>query len=391
MDQSLPTEALLSLLSALRQAMALECGRAADLVDVGDQAAFEAAVVRHRLAVVLAPHAERLGFPPDTTAVVRREARHAQMAAMTLIALAREAMEVLAAAGVPVLVIKGPALAVQTTGQDTLRGSGDLDLFVAPGDLARARKALEAIGFRQAPGLFPQQLESFWGRYSRWASYELSLLRGNQLIELHWSLAPCRAPLPGFPAAWQEREWINLGGQAMATLSLRHAFLHACAHAAKDQWMSLRSLVDIDRLARLQPHDEHARVRRLTCVRLSCATAHQAIGSPYLLAYTDPNRWDCQWALKRAQWAQMRSEHLEADGPWRPWHWAATIHRLAQLSPSPLDWLRTVAFFSLPPRAFSNPETGQDLGLAGMVRVRLGHLRERLRESGRLPLHRDQL
>lgn len=155
--------------------------------------------------------------------------------------------------------------------------------------------------------------------------------------------------------------------------------------------MSLRSLVDIDRLARLQPLDEQARLRRLACVRLSCAAAHQATGSPYLLAYTDRNRRDCQWALNRAQWAQMRSELLEADGPWRPWHWTGTIHRLARLSPSPLDWLRTLAFFSLPPRAFSNPETDQDLGLAGMVRARCGHLRERLRETRRHPLNRHQL
>lgn len=160
MAQSLPTHALLSLQSVLRQVMACEGGRAADPVIVADPAAFEAAVERHRLAVVLAPYAERLGLPPDTTAILARQARQTQMAAMPLIALAREAMAALASAGVPVLLFKGPALAVQTTGQDTNRGSGDLDLFVASGDLAEARTALESIGFRQPPDCFPES----WNR-----------------------------------------------------------------------------------------------------------------------------------------------------------------------------------------------------------------------------------
>ena len=51
-------------------------------------------------------------------------------------------------------------------------------------------------------------------------------------------------------------------------------------------------------------------------------------------------------------------------------HWLRIVIHGASLSPSPIDWLRAVARFSLVPAAFNDPLSGRDRGLAGMLRAR---------------------
>lgn len=345
-----------------------------------DPEAVLSAVRRHRLAIALAPHAEGFGWPAETAALLRREARLQQLAALPLIATALEVWAALEAAGLRALLLKGPALAQQTTGQAWSRGEGDVDLLVAPADLPAAVAVLADLGFHSPPGLFPRELRSFWGRYARWASHELSLHRaGSPWLDLHWALNTVRTPLPGFEILWRAREEVILNGRAVPTLCRRHAFQHACLHAASDQWMDLRHLLDLARLASTIPPEEGNQLRRRKSVRLSCAAAHDATGSEALLRCTDLRRLDCRRAIARARWTQRRPPRATADGAWHPGHWFHTVVHRASLSGSPIDWLRVIARFSLLPAAFNDPETGRDVGLLEVLRARRRRLRERWR------------
>ena len=331
-----------ALLRALRHVLAPDGGASTCPGAPQDPTGLLEAVRRHRLAIVLAPHTDALGWPEETAALVRQEARRQQLAALPLMATALEAQAALQAAGLRALLLKGPALALQTTGQAWSRGGGDVDLLVAPTDLPAAVAVLAELGFRGPPGHFPRDLGSFWGRYARWASHELSLWReGSPWLDLHWALCTPRARLPGFEALWREREVVTLNGRSVPTLSRRHAFLHGCLHAASDQWMDLRHLLDLARLASALPAEEREPLRHRIVVRQSCATA---------------------------------------DGAWHVGHWLQTVLQQASLSTSPIDWLRVIARFSLLPAAFNDPITGRDVGLAGMLRARQRRLRERLRE-----------
>ncbi|MEB3184186.1 MAG: nucleotidyltransferase family protein [Cyanobacteriota bacterium] len=336
---------------------------------------------RHRLAALIAAHAEGAGLPTPLLAQLGEEARREQLQALPLIALALEILPILQAAGVRVLVVKGPALAMQTIGRPLGRGGGDLDLLLAPQDLPAAVALLTKRGFESPAGLFPRDLTSFWGRYARWAGHELSLHRpGSPWLDLHWALGTLRTPLPRFESLWKERTEVLLNGRSLPTLGLRHAFLHACLHAASDQWMNLHHLLDVVHLAQQLPPDAQGGLRRWRFVRLSCAAAYDASGCTALLAFTDLERADCRWAVARAGWTQERPPRLGADGAWHPGHWLAMVIHRASLSPSPLDWLRVVARFSLLPAAFNDPLTGHDRGLAGMLQARWRRLQERLRE-----------
>jgi hypothetical protein len=374
-----------ALLGALRQVLAPDGAAAASPVALEDPAAVLKAVRRHRLAIALAPHADALGWPAEMATALRQEAHRQQRASLPLIATALEVMAALQAAGLPVLLLKGPALAAQTTGQAWNRGGGDLDLLVAPDALPRAMAVLERLGFESPAGMFPRNLTAFWGRYARWAGHELSLRReGSPWLDLHWALNTVRAPLPGFEALWREREVVRLNGRSMPTLSRRHAFLHGCLHAASDQWMDLRHLLDLARLAQSLPPEERERLRHRSVVRRSCAAAHDATGAPALLRCTDLQRADCQRAIARARWAQERSPRASADGAWHLGHWLQTVFHQASLSRSPIDWLRVIARYSLLPAAFNDPLSGRDVGLARALRARQRRLRERLQDN-RLP------
>jgi len=370
------------LVQALQQIFCAPPAQAAptQLSEAPDPAGLIQAIRRHRLALILLASAPSLGWPADTLAALRQEARQQQRSALPLIADTLEVVAALERSGLRTLLLKGPALALQTSGQPWSRGGGDIDVLVAPADLPRAVAVLEGLGYARPPGQFPRRLGSFWGRYSRWACHELPLKRGGRWLDLHWFPSSVRAPLPCFEALWHERQMLQLNRQPVATLGLEHAFRHCCLHAACDQWMELRQLVDLTHLAALLPAASGARLRQLSSVRQSCAAAHAATGASHLLAFSDPGSRESRRVVARARWTQERPPRLGADGAWHPGHWLAAVGHMASLSPSPLDWLRVVARFSLLPAAFNDPLTGHDRGLAGMLQARWRRLQERLRE-----------
>jgi len=353
-------------------------------LDAVPSEALLAAIRRHRLECLL--HGDPLvaGLLPELASTLQALARQEAMAALALASLTREVARLFEQAGIPMMVFKGIPLALQTTGSLTARGRGDLDVLVDPRRLPEAVVLLESAGFVRCPGQFPRQLNSGWGRYSRWAGYEFSLIRkvsvGIQCVDLHWALSNVRGPLPSFGQAWQCSERLDLNGQWVASLSLVHAFRHACAHAAKDQWMCLRNVIDIDRLShRLSGHDL-TKLQNQPTVRWSCAVAHAATRNQLLRLRTKGQCSGTRKAILRANHTQVTPWRCQGLGSWTPRHWATIVWWQLLLSRNGLDWLRVLLYFSLLPAAFSNQDTGEDCGLAGFLQSRLTRLMQRLGE-----------
>lgn len=353
-------------------------------LDAVPSEALLAAIRRHRLACVI--HGDPLvaTLLPRLVPTIQALARQDAMAALALASLTRELAALFEQAAIPLLVIKGIPLALQTTDSLTARGRGDLDLLVDPRRLPEAVALLESAGFSRCPGQFPHQLHSAWGRYGQWAYNQFSLVRqgqaGTQWIDLHWALSIVRAPLPSFSQAWQDGEVLNLNGQAVFTLSRLHAFQHACSHAAQDQWMCLRNLVDIDRLADQLPGLDRIRLRHQPMVGCSAAVTHAVTGNEALGPLHRGTGPGSTHALVRAAQAQLLPWRSQGPGPWTPRHWATTVQRMLVMSHDPRDWLRILLLFSLPPAACSDPATGEALGLAGVLRARIQRLSRRLNE-----------
>ena len=216
------------------------------VLNAGD---FLAAVQRQRVTEVLADNASHLELPYSVASCLvdrRNTGRLLSMAQVSGLAHVKEAMT---DAGVRFLSVKGPALATQTTGDFTARGSGDIDILVAPSSVAAARDALVSHGWRPRERQ-PDNPGSWGWRHMLAAYYEMTLEGPRGTVDLHWRLDHTHAALPDFDALWGRRTPVTVGGQAVTTLAPRDAFVHACHHAAKDQWGWVRSLVDVHRLAR---------------------------------------------------------------------------------------------------------------------------------------------
>lgn len=352
------------------------------------QQALLATIRRHRLEGLL--HGDPLvaRLLPELAPAIRSLARRDTMAALALASLTSTMAALFAQAGLPLLVIKGIPLALQTTGSPTARGRGDLDLVVPPRQLLEAVALLEAQGFRRVPGEIPRHLTSLWGRYSRWAAYELSLVRdnpgGRQWIDLHWALSNVRGPLPGFEQAWRCGERLDLHGQEVVTLSRLHALQHACAHAAKDQWMSLRHLIDIDRLAAsLQAEELEGRcslaVMRWSFWATGSVTQSQAMAR---CAASPPRVRERLAVLERAKRSQLLPlgvwRRAQAQR-WSPGEHAAKVWWSWKAAHGLQDRVRLLVGHLLLPSDFSDPATGRDRGLAAALAARASRLIRQLR------------
>jgi hypothetical protein len=229
-------------------------------------------------------------------------ARRETMAALALASLTREISSLLEHAEIPVLVIKGVPLALQTTSSIASRGRGDLDLFVDPSDVPHTVAVLQAAGFHVFAASDLGFIDaSLLGRCCRWWYNEIKLIRheGNavQIIDLHWSLDYIYKDLPSFRQSYAKRSSVLIRETSIATLNQPNTFQHACAHAAKDNWKYLRNLVDIHRLARILGQDQLEPLQRYSYVRSTCVVTHDLTGlplqmPPWLLQTTPYERID---------------------------------------------------------------------------------------------------
>ena len=217
--------------------------------DLVDPAALVAAVVRQRVVELVHAQAEALALPAavaESIARLRTAAR--ELVPLQLLELAR-VREVLEDAGVRYLVVKGPALAVQTTGDVGARGYGDVDVLVDPRSAGQVVDLLAEHGWRSTVAL-PDQASWAWRRLLHTGN-ELTFYGASSSVDLHWRLDPTLDALPPFAVLWERREQVEVGGLVVPTLMRADMLAHLCFNAARDNWRWVRSLVDIHRAARL--------------------------------------------------------------------------------------------------------------------------------------------
>ena len=342
-----------------------------------------ASIKRHRLECLL--HGDPLvaRLVPDLAPALQTLARRETMAALALASLTREMAALFEQAAIPMLVIKGIPLALQTTGTVITRGRGDLDLLVDPKRLPEAVALLESVGFEKAYGASCIGTDSPQDKYSRFVSIELSLVRQRgqrQWIDLHWHVSHARGVLTGFNGLWNNRDYVEINGTSVATLSLKNAFVHACCHAAADRWMCIRNLVDVERLTRrLNPQDLDA-LRKKRLVRKTCAVAKDCgtnstlqslIGAPTIGTYTR-----FVYGAREAQLLPWRSL---GPGEWTVRNRIQLSLRHLNLSRHPEHLTSMLMKHLIPPESLLSPETGENLSFDVVLLRRLQKLILRIR------------
>ena len=146
-------------------------------------------------------------------------------------------------AGIRMISMKGPMLAMELYGDPSLRTSRDLDLMVAQEDLDRAGEILTGMGY---------ELE-----FHNYSSTPLRLKfycmvdqekhrvynKGDICIELHWKSDYQREQ--SFAELWERREERQLMGRPVALMGADDRYPALIIHAAEHGFMRLRWLLDL--------------------------------------------------------------------------------------------------------------------------------------------------
>ena len=129
-------------------------------------------------------------------------------------------------AQIPVLLLKGTALAYSIYAAPSLRSRGDTDLLIAPKDRQRTQVLLAQVGFKSVGSTSSTDLQAGFERVDPSGA--------RQVIDLHW--AACNSPL--LTGVWSFEELHTraqrlpkLSPSALA-LSKSDALIHACLHWA---------------------------------------------------------------------------------------------------------------------------------------------------------------
>ena len=189
-----------------------------------------------------------LGFP-GTPAEVREELEAAyrdNAARNSLLAheLAR-LLTVLDSAEVPVIPLKGVALAESLYGDSALRVCSDVDILVPHSAARRALDTVRAMGYR------PEFDDPFFLALLLRNNIELALTRRPRTLEyaldLHWGLAwPGARERVALKELWGAARRSTFGGAPAWEMSREWELLFLALHAARHRWRLLKWLVDID-------------------------------------------------------------------------------------------------------------------------------------------------
>jgi hypothetical protein len=205
---------------------ALRAG-ARDLED--DWACLQSLIAAERLAPLL--HRTLGGLeivPPDVAEVLRDGYRLTAVRNMLLLHALGACLRQLATAQVPVIVLKGAALAEVVYGNVSLRPMGDVDLLVHQRDLARTRHVLEGLGYvlgraETHPGVLAEH------------ENELVLCKPGPVpvfVDVHWSLfdSPYYQSRIAMDWFWQTAQPAQIAGVPALMLGPEAQIIHLCGH-----------------------------------------------------------------------------------------------------------------------------------------------------------------
>lgn len=346
-------------------------------------AALVAAARQHHVIPYLAAHLDRLSLPGRARSELEAMAERQQAGAARLASDLDVAIAELDAAGVRALAFKGVTLAALAYDEFSRRGAGDLDLLVAPGDLARAHHVLDAAGWTPAPG-YPRPGTSWAWRHFVRTGNELLLSSTHSDIDLHWHLVPTRGTFPEFESLWQRRELVLINGRTTPTLSLYDALAHSAGHAAKDRWKWLRSLLDVHVLASRRETwlgaDRPLRGDEL----LSLGLAVRAFGTP---EGAPPVVDKAAESIDDNLWRQVHHDQVETSPEHRPLavpgiNFLFGLRGLSRTGATPREVARLLSRSALPPW-----HTADETSRSALVVPRV--LAKRTRELVRKAGHRD--
>jgi hypothetical protein len=348
-----------------------------------DGAALATLATRHGLQGLLARAGLEAATPGSSAGATPPSALPAVAGNLERIRELHRVLNVLDAANVPAVSMKGPALAVQAWGDVSARSYGDIDVFVPPEKATETVAALEAAGYGDRWAAFGRTPSP-----SNWYEWAFTAPDGRTLIEIHWSLvSPQRHPSVDSTEAWADgaTERVGLPGGSVRALRPELQVPYLAIHATQHHWGWLEFPLTLAALIRrsgdeldwdaLLDRARRWRARRCTAVGLLLA---DALAGPGVLELPPEVRRTLDRDRGAAGLARWYSQQLLVAGPDSEWFRGSPSLwvRSMRMRDSALDRARAGwALLFQPTRAEWEVRPGGDgsdeaAGRAPMARVR---------------------
>lgn len=236
----LPRELELMLRIALRQSVEA-------IPEDLDWERFEALLDQHRIQPLLIRGLRQMdGELVDAFPVLKKlrgQQNQYAMRSMTRLQALSRINAAFADAGIRMISMKGPLLAMELYGDPSLRTSRDLDLMVSEEDLPRAGEILREMGYALEPN--PYATTPLRHKFYRLVEHEKHEVynKGDICIELHWK-SDYQAE-QSFEELWQSREEQILLGRSIALMGPEDRYPALMIHAAEHGFLRLRWLLDL--------------------------------------------------------------------------------------------------------------------------------------------------
>ncbi len=224
------------------------------LRDAPDLAAVVGAALEHGTAPLLCRHL--LGSADDLLPLDLRHAANEYLESWRRTSDASvedllRILDALAAAGIPHIPFKGPALAQQAYGDLRLRAYRDLDILIRTGDIPPTMRILAELGYRSRTGSLTRRQREAYHRYN---GQDILFAEGRMPVEPHWAFAPrtfnARLDMAGI---WRRARPMPIAGRVTQVLSPEDLLTVTALHGAKEQWARLLWVADIAELLRSHP------------------------------------------------------------------------------------------------------------------------------------------
>ena len=229
-------------------------------------------------------------LPPVVSSGLREQLRFTELRQSYLHCRLMELLGAFADAGIPVVLLKGAAMATSTHGSFSERPMSDLDLLIDPAGLAEAITIASANGWSRR---FAEQFDSLYdGMHHLPPLIDVRAPAMSVKLELHRELVPPQSNPFAFSASL-----VRLGAEAAPGLPgtagvprIDHRLIHCCIHFAWSHQMrsgSWKAFRDVDAVVRDRSFEwprfliEARRSRASACcywtMRLARALVHAPI------------------------------------------------------------------------------------------------------------------
>jgi hypothetical protein len=189
-----------------------------------------------------------IDVPPPVAAQLAGHAQHIARRNLAVAAETARLQRAFDAAAIPLMLLKGVALAQLAYGSFTFKHNRDIDLYVPPESALKAMQRLEAEGYALSAPM--ADLDEAQRRMLVAYAREVELVHrvSRQCLELQWQFADNPLLLKGIGAEPPTQDVALFAGAAVRTLAKDDLVAYLCVHGASHSWSRLKWLADLNAL-----------------------------------------------------------------------------------------------------------------------------------------------